>query len=114
MKSDVGSGAILGVLVIFLTLGIIGLFFWISSQSVAKARLQAVSDSAALAAEDSLRGLASGYPCETAEQIVKEFNARLETCHKVSFDIYISVYQEVMGIVLRVQSHAGVGLDSAR
>ena len=114
IKNDAGSGSVLGLGLILGILGIITLGFSISNQSLAKSRLQAETDSAALAAEDVLRGIASGYPCETAEEMVKGFSAVLESCHIVNLDIYISVYQQLIGIVHRVKAHAGVGLDPAR
>ncbi len=114
LKFDQGSGSLLGFGLIFTILGIMFLLFTVSNESLDLARLQARTDSAALAAEDVLRGKATGYPCETAEQIVKGFGGTLDSCHIVNLDIYISVYQQLMGIVHRVKAHAGVGLDSAR
>jgi secretion/DNA translocation related TadE-like protein len=106
---DAGSGTILGLGLIFGILGIMSLTLVVSYQSLEVSRLQAQTDTAALAAEDVLRGLATGYPCETAGKIVEEVGGTLETCHKVNFDIYISVYSEVMGIVHRVRAHAAAG-----
>ncbi len=114
LNSDRGSGSILGFGIISAVLGIMTLSLAVSAQSLAIARLQAQTDNAALAAEDVLRGLAIGYPCETAEQIVKKFGGTLESCHKVNFDIYISVRQQVMGIVHRVHARAAPGLSSTR
>ena len=112
--SDQGAGSVLGFGIIFLVLGIMTLGLGVSAQSLAIARLQTQTDSAVLAADDVLRGLAIGYPCETAEQIVQEIGGTLETCHIVSFDIYISVRQQVMGIVHRVHARAAPGLSSTR
>jgi len=53
-----------------------------------------------------LRGLAIGFPCETAEEIVQGFGGTLEQCHKVNLDLYISVRSEVLGIVQRVHARA--------
>lgn len=114
LKNELGSGSVLGFATFFVILGIISLIFMNTNESVELARLQARTDSAAIAATDVLRGLATGYPCETAEEIVQGFGGTLDRCHIVSFDIYIDVSQEVMGIVHKVQSHAGMGLDSAR
>ena len=114
LKFDQGSGSLLGFGLIFTILGIMFLLFTVSNESLDSARLQARTDSAALAAEDVLRGKATGYPCETAEQIVQEFGGTLEQCHKVDLDIYISVRQQVMGIVHRVHARAAPGLSSAR
>lgn len=114
LSSDRGSGSILGFGIISAVLGIMTMSLAVSAQILAIARLQTQTDNAALAAEDVLRGLAIGYPCETAEQIVQGFGGTLETCHIVSSDIYISVRQQVMGIVHRVHARAAPGLSSTR
>jgi len=106
LSCDLGSGSILGFGIISAVLGIMTMSLAVSAQSLAIARLQTQTDNAALAAEDVLRGLAIGYPCETAEQIVQGFGGTLEQCHKVNLDIYISVCSQVMGIVHRVHARA--------
>ena len=114
IKGDKGSGVVLGLGLIFSILGIMGLGLMISNRVVEATRLQVIADNAALAAEDVLRGLATGYPCETAEQFVESFGSTLEACHIVKLDMYISVSKQEMGIVHRVSSHAGVSTDAAR
>lgn len=103
---DLGSGTILGLGLIFMVLGIMTISLGFTTQSLAIARLQAQTDNAAIAAEDVLRGLAIGFPCETAEEIVQGFGGTLEQCHKVNLDLYISVRSEVLGIVQRVHARA--------
>ncbi len=112
--NDSGSGSILGLGIILTLLVIIGLGIRVQAENLAVARLQAVTEGAALAAEDALRGLTVGFPCETADQIVREFGATLEECHKVGSDIYISVSQQVLGIVHRVKARAGSGINPLR
>ena len=109
-----GSGTILGLGIIFMLLGVSTVGLGFEMENLAVARLQAATDGAVLAAEDRYLGLAAGFPCETADQIVKEFGARLEECHKVGSDIYIGVSQQLMGIVHRVKARAGSSLDPAR
>lgn len=112
--NDSGSGSILGLGIILTLLVIISLGIRVQAENLAVARLQAVTEGAALAAEDALRGLTVGFPCETADQIVREFGATLEECHKVGSDIYISVSQQVLGIVHRVKARAGSGINPLR
>lgn len=109
LKNDLGSATIIGFAIFFVILGIISTIFMNTNESVELARLQARTDNAAIAAVDVLRGLATGYPCETAEEIVQGFGATIERCHIVRFDVYIEVSRKVLGIVHKVQSHAGVG-----
>lgn len=112
--NDSGSGSILGLGIILTVLVIISLGIRVQAENLAVARLQAVTEGAALAAEDALRGLTVGFPCETADQIVREFGATLEECHKVGSDIYIGVSQQVLGIVHRVKARAGSGINPLR
>ena len=105
-SAEQGSGSVLGFGLISIVLGIMTLSLGLTTQSLAIARLQAQTDNAALAAEDVLRGLSVGFPCETAEEIVQGFGGTLEECHKVNLDIYISVRSQVMGIVQRVHARA--------
>lgn len=111
---DSGSGTILGLGIICSLLGVMSLGLIVVSENLGVQRLQALAETAVLAAEDRYLGLAVGFPCESADQIVKEFGATLEECHKVSSDIYISVSQQLMGIVHRVNARAGSGMDPAR
>jgi secretion/DNA translocation related TadE-like protein len=112
--SECGSGTVLGLGIIFALLGVLCLGVVVQAESLALTRLQATADTAVLAAEDAFRGLAVGYPCEVADQIVKEFGATLEECHKVGSDIYIGVSQQVLGIVHRVKARAGSGISPLR
>ncbi len=111
---DSGSGTILGLGIICSLLGVMSLGLIVVSENLGVQRLQALAETAVLAAEDRYLGLAVGFPCESADQIVKEFGATLEECHKVSSDIYIGVSQQLMGIVHRVNARAGSGMDPAR
>ncbi len=106
LKNDLGSASIIGFAIFFVILGIISMIFMNTNESVELARLQAQTDNATVAAVDVLRGLATGYPCETAEEIVQGFGGALEQCHKVNLDLYISVRSEVLGIVQRVHARA--------
>ena len=109
-----GSGTILGLGIILGLLAVLTLALGFEAENLALARLQSSTDSAAIAAEDALRGVSVGFPCETADQIVKEFGGTLEECHKVGSDIYIGVSQQVMGIVHRVRARAGSSINPAR
>jgi secretion/DNA translocation related TadE-like protein len=112
--NESGSGSILGLGIIFALVGVLCLGVRVQVENLALARLQASADTAVLAAADALRGLSVGFPCETADQIVKEFGATLEECHKVGSDIYIGVSQQVLGIVHRVKARAGSGISPLR
>jgi secretion/DNA translocation related TadE-like protein len=113
-SKDIGSGTVLSLGIIAGILAVITVCAGFEAQNLAVARLQAMADTAALSAEDRYLGLAVGFPCECADQIVKEFGGTLEECHKVGSDIYIGVSQQVMGIVHRVHARAGSSLDPAR
>lgn len=104
---DTGSGTILGLGIILVIIELLTMCVAVGSENIEIARLNAVVDGAALAAEDAYSGLTVGYPCELADQIVQDFGAKLVECHKVGSDIYIGVSKEVLGIVHRVNARAG-------
>jgi hypothetical protein len=55
------------------------------------AKVQTVADQAAIAAADSLRGLASGIPCTVAGVVVAENGGHLTTCRIVENTVYVGV-----------------------
>ena len=70
-------------------------------------RLQAVADSAALAADDALRGLTTGFPCDIATTIARENMVILDECRIVGFEAFVNLRSQGMGIVLNASARAG-------
>ena len=107
MTQNVGSGTILGLAVALATLGallasnlaVFGLI------SVEQLRVQA--DQIAVAASDSARGLNSGFPCQTADQMATMYMVLLDTCRIVGFDSFIRLRSVVVGIEIEASSRAG-------
>lgn len=56
-----------------------------------KARLQVLADEAALAGADSLRGLATGIPCEVVALMVAQSKTEIVTCRVVANSVYVSL-----------------------
>ena len=106
-RADRGSGTILAIGLIFAILGIMTLVLAVGYQSLEANRLQATADAAAIAGDDALRGLNTGFACQVAEVITQSDGATLDRCRIVETDIYISVYQHYTGIVLEAKSRAG-------
>lgn len=102
-----GSGTILGLAVALVTLSTLlaSNLAVFSLISVEKLRVQA--DQIALAAADSARGLITGYPCETADQMATMYMVLLDTCRIVGFDSFIRLRSVVAGIELTAVSRAG-------
>jgi len=105
--ADRGSGTILAIGLIFAILGIMALVLAVGYQSLEANRLQATADAAAIAGDDALRGLNTGFACQVAEVMVQSAGATLDRCRIVETDIYISVYQRYMGLTLEANSRAG-------
>jgi hypothetical protein len=74
---------------------------------LAEARLNAVVESAALTADDALRGLITGYPCELASEIAVENMVILDECRIVGFEAFVKMHVQSMGIVLNATARAG-------
>lgn len=104
---DSGSGTILALAVVGLSVACLGISQTVALNLLAGARLNAVAELAALAADDSLRGLTTGYPCEIAEAIAKENVAILDECRIVGFEAFVSLHVQSMGIVLNASARAG-------
>ena len=106
-KSETGAGTVIAVGIIgaaatlFLAGATIGSIVQIQLQ------VQLAAETAAIAAADSLRGLATGYPCQVADQIAKQNVANLLECRIVGFDVYIKVRKNALGIVLNAEALAG-------
>jgi secretion/DNA translocation related TadE-like protein len=107
LLADRGSGTILAIGLIFAILGIMALVLAVGYQSLEANRLQATADAAAIAGDDALRGLNTGFACQVAEVMVQSAGATLDRCRIVETDIYISVCQRYMGLTLEANSRAG-------
>ena len=69
--------------------------------------LQARADQIALMAEDSLRGLTTGFPCELAQNQAARFALTLDTCRILNSEAWIVLKYERLGIVMTARAHAG-------
>ena len=89
--NETGSGTILALGLIAMLVSLFALLQLPIEEVVGKARAQVAADQAALAAADSLRGLATGIPCDVAALLVAQNQAKLDTCQVVGFSVYVSV-----------------------
>ena len=88
---ETGSGTILGLGLIAMLVSLFAVLHVPIEGLVARARAQVAADQGALAAADSLRGLATGIPCEVAALVVAQNQAELAICQVVRFSVYVSV-----------------------
>ena len=68
--------------------------------------LQLRADEIALSAEDALRGISTGFPCEIAQAMSDRFGILLDTCRILNSETWIVVKQSTMGILLSAKAHA--------
>ena len=104
---DSGSGSILALSMIFVSVGVFSGASLVAYQVHEQSVLSAVADSAALAADDSLRGLTTGYPCEIAKAVALENMVILDECRIVGFEAFVNLQVKSMGIVLNASARAG-------
>jgi len=69
-------------------------------------RLQSQTDSIALATEDALRGITTGFPCEVAAKYATSYMVRLEDCRILGFSVRVKTLTETMGIVFSAEASA--------
>jgi secretion/DNA translocation related TadE-like protein len=102
-----GSGTILALAIVLLSVACLGVSQLAAIQLVSQVRLNAAADAAALAADDALRGLTTGFPCEIARSIARENMANLDECRIVGFEAFVNLRLQSMGIVLNASARAG-------
>jgi len=72
-------------------------------------RIQARTESSALAAADALKGVSSGNPCIVAKDIASDSKIVLERCRIVGFEVFIETSVETFGFVLTARARSGTG-----
>jgi secretion/DNA translocation related TadE-like protein len=106
-RADHGSGTVLALSVAFVGVSLFAVLQLGAVRLLQETRTQAAADAAAIAAEDSLRGLSTGYPCNVAKQLVEENGMDLQQCRIVNLEVFITVQSETLGIVLSARARAG-------
>ena len=107
MKSERGSGTILALGILMGILGMFSAGSFFGYHMLENTRLQATTDSMALAATNALRGVSSGYPCIVAKDIAAKAQVELERCRIVGFEVFIETSLDTSGIVHRARARAG-------
>ena len=74
---------------------------------VTLSRAQAIVDSAALAAADTLSGRIPGVPCEVALRQLGEFASEKNTCTVSNLDARVTVNVHLGSLGLTLRAHAG-------
>jgi len=98
----------LALAVVFVALSIFAVLQFGAVRLLQQTRTQAAADASAVAAEDSLRGLSTGFPCTVAKQLVEENGMKMQSCRIVNLEVFITVQSETLGIVLSARARAGV------
>jgi secretion/DNA translocation related TadE-like protein len=107
--SERGAGTILAIGILIALFGIFSVGTVFGSQILGFTRLQAQTDSIALAAADALRGVSSGYPCIVAKDIAANNQIELKRCRIVGFEVFIETSLILLGISQSAKARAGPG-----
>lgn len=102
-----GSGTMLMLAVIGASLAALGATQVAVSNLIGAARLQATVERAALTADDALRGLTTGYPCDLVKEVAGQNMANLVECRIVGFEAFVKLRVQGIGIVLNASARAG-------
>ena len=109
MRNDRGAGAILAISILIVFFSLFAASSLVSTQILGFSRLQATTNSIALAAADALRGVSTGNPCIVAKDIARNSQLVLERCRIVGFEVFIETNMEALGIVHKARARAGPG-----
>jgi ABC-type uncharacterized transport system permease subunit len=102
-----GAGTVLVFGLMAASVGAFSLANLFAFNLLQQARLQAQTESIALAATDALRGLNTGFPCAEAQRLASLYRLQLDRCRIVKFEVFISTRLNGLGIVLTATAHAG-------
>jgi len=106
VSTDDGAGSALALGLVAAIAGLAVLIGWATIPLVDSVRLQVEADQIALMAEDALRGLTTGFPCELAEHEAHRFGVRLDTCRILNSEAWIVLVSERPGVIVTARSHA--------
>jgi secretion/DNA translocation related TadE-like protein len=109
MKNDRGAGTILAISILIIFFALFAASSLVSMQLLGFTRLQATTDSIALASADALRGVSTGNPCIVAKDIARNSQVVLERCRIVGFEVFIETSLETLGLVHEARARAGPG-----
>ena len=102
-----GSGSLLGFSLVLTALTALLASNLAVYRLFAQEKLQAQADQMAVAAADSVRGLATGYPCEVADQFAHMYMVKIAFCRIVDFECFLRLQSERFGIRLEATARAG-------
>jgi hypothetical protein len=97
----------IGILIALFGIFSVGTLF--GTQILGFTRLQAQTESIALAATDALRGVSSGYPCIVAKDIAANNQIELKRCRIVGFEVFIETSLMMLGFSQNAKARAGPG-----
>jgi secretion/DNA translocation related TadE-like protein len=109
VKNDGGAGTILAISILIVFFSLFAASSLVSTQLLGFTRLQATTNSIALAAADALRGVSTGNPCIVAKDIASNNQLVLERCRIVGFEVFIETNMETLGLVQKARARAGPG-----
>jgi secretion/DNA translocation related TadE-like protein len=104
--TESGSASVVYLAVSAAALLIYSTVFSIGKIGLAQSNLQQSTDLAAIAANQVLNGLNTGYPCQVARAILEANVAHLETCSIVGDETTVAGTTSVVGIVLSATATA--------
>lgn len=107
LRNSRGSGTVLALGAVAMSITLFGLSQLLAFNLLQHARVQNAANAMALGAADALRGLNSGFPCQTAHEIAHINGVNLDTCRIVGFEVFISAHSKGVGVVLSANALAG-------
>lgn len=104
---DSGSGSILSLAIVAMSFSALGIAQIAASNLLSEQRLQAITERAALTADDALRGFSTGIPCDLVRAIAQQNMANVDECRIVGFEAFVKLRVQGIGIVLNARARAG-------
>lgn len=89
--NESGAGSVIAI-ALMVALSGLGMLFLVQTNSVVmRVSVEQAADNAAIAAADSLRGLTTGTPCESAELVAVRSGFAVKRCQFVGNDVLVEL-----------------------
>lgn len=107
MRDETGAGGVLALAIVGVTLVCALTALGLGSALAARQRVVAAADASALAAADTLLGVAPGDPCALAAEVAAAHRVTLTDCVLEGAEARVTMGASVFGLPISVESRAG-------
>lgn len=107
VADEFGAGSVLTVGLVAVVAAIAAIALPVYAGLSTRQAVAAAADAAALAAADTVSGLAAGYPCENADRVAAAGDAAIVACAIDGATVTVTAARSILGIGVTSSATAG-------